>query len=305
MKKATDEQIREAYARLNNIWKVGDELGMGGQSVQERLVKMGIPRNNPRFTENDMAFLKEFYEEYASTGRLQELADVMERTKYFISRQARKVGLTTYKRDRSKYANYEEYKKNCKGMWTKRPHPRGMLGKKHTEEMKERHSEISKRTQAEINADPEKRADISRRMMKTKYQKGNAVNPRPQATWKCGWREIGGKRKYFRSRWEANYARYLEFLKVHGEIKEWDHECETFWFDGIKRGCMSYLPDFKVTLPNEKVEFHEVKGWMDDRSKTKINRMRIYHPGVILRIISQKWFSSNNRKLKGLIQDWE
>ena len=64
--------------------------------------------------------------------------------------------------------------------------------------------------------------------------------------WQPGWREIGGKRKYFRSKWESNYARYLQFLKEHKQIEDWHHECETFWFEGIKRGVCSYLPDFKV-----------------------------------------------------------
>jgi len=304
-KKATDEQIIESYSRLRNIWKVGEELGMSGQSIQERLIKLGIPRNSPRFTESDMSFLKEYYQEYANAGRLQELADIMGRTKYFISRQAGKEGLTSYKRDRTKYANYESLKESRQGQWTRNEHPRGMLGKKHTAETLDRLSGINRANQAKISADPDKRADINRRTMATRYKKGNSSRPRPETSWKAGWREIGGKRKYFRSRWEANYARYLEFLKVHGEIKEWDHECEVFWFEGIKRGCMSYLPDFKVTNNNDSTEFHEVKGWMDDRSKTKINRMRIYHPTVKLVLIQQNWFSSNNRKLKGLIQEWE
>ena len=92
------------------------------------------------------------------------------------------------------------------------------------------------------------------------------------ASCKSGWREIGGIRKYYRSRWEANYARYLEFLKVNGEIEKWEHEPETFWFEGIKRGVMSYLPDFRVTEKNGDIVFHEVKGWMDARSITKIKR---------------------------------
>lgn len=303
--KATNEQIIEAYNRRGNIWRVGEELGMCGQSVQERLIRLGIKRNNPPFTEGDMTFLKEYYQEYAGAGKLQELADIMERTKPFISRQARKSGLTSYKRDHKMYSNYEQIKLNCQGMWDRRPHPKGMLGKKHAPDFGERMSPINKAAQARINADPERRAAITRKMMATKYQRGNAVRQRPETSWKAGWREIGGKRKYFRSRWEANYARYLEFLKTHGEIKEWEHECEVFWFEGIKRGCMSYLPDFKITNNNESNEFHEVKGWMDERSKTKINRMRIYHPNVKLLLIKEKWFKDNGRKLKGLIPEWE
>ena len=59
---------------------------------------------------------------------------------------------------------------------------------------------------------------------------------KPSASWKAGWREIGGQRIYARSRWEANYARYLEWLRANGSIAKWEHEPETFWFEGIKRG---------------------------------------------------------------------
>ena len=36
-----------------------------------------------------------------------------------------------------------------------------------------------------------------------------------------GWRVIGGDRIYFKSKAEANFARYLEYLKSRGEIAWW------------------------------------------------------------------------------------
>lgn len=134
---------------------------------------------------------------------------------------------------------------------------------------------------------------------------GSRQPPKNANTWKPGWREIGGRRKYFRSKWEANYCRYLQWLKDHGQIKDWDHECETFWFDGILRGVRSYLPDFKVTENNDRIAFHEVKGWFDPRSRTKLKRMRIYHPSVKIVLIEKKFFSQNGRKLSRLVPGWE
>ena len=81
-------------------------------------------------------------------------------------------------------------------------------------------------------------------------------------------------------------------MKIHGHIREWEHEPKTFWFEGIKRGCVSYLPDFRVTKNNGEEEYHEVKGWMDDRSKTKIARMAKYFPDVKLIVIEKHWFKS-------------
>lgn len=124
-------------------------------------------------------------------------------------------------------------------------------------------------------------------------------------TWKAEWRTIGGHRKFYRSRWEANYARYLDWQKQTGLIKDWAHETETFWFDGIKRGCVSYLPDFRVTLLDGSVEFHEVKGWMDGPSKTKIRRMAKYHPTVVLKVFDSPWYKANAPKLSKSIEGWE
>jgi hypothetical protein len=120
----------------------------------------------------------------------------------------------------------------------------------------------------------------------------------------AGTATIGGKTKYWRSGWEKKYARYLEWMKKHGHIADWDFECETFWFLTIKRGTRSYLPDFKVTLNNGEIEFHEVKGYMDAKSKTKIKRMAKYYPDVTLRIIGAEWFRANSKTMEKLIKDF-
>jgi hypothetical protein len=128
---------------------------------------------------------------------------------------------------------------------------------------------------------------------------------RATASWGAGWRDIGGVKKYYRSKWEANYARYLEWLKTKGVIESWLHEPDTFWFDGIKRGCRSYLPDFKVTEKGGKIAYHEVKGWMDDKSKTKIKRMAKYHPKITLIVIDTKAYNAIKKTIKPIIKEWE
>ena len=300
-KKVSDKILIESYNRLNNIWKVSKEIGICGQSVHERLIKLGVQKKINKFTEQDFEYLKENYLKYLLNGELQKLADQMGRTKQFLCRKADKLGLTDLYRKKSAINGYNPPNKIWKGN-----HPKGMKGKKHTIETIEKIKIISKENARIINLDPDKRYEITKKMIKTKTEKGNLVLPRQKTSWKGGWREIGGKRKYFRSRWEANYARYLEFLKCNNQIKEWNHEPKVFWFEGIKRGCVSYLPDYGVELNDGTIEYHEVKGWMDDRSKTKIKRMGIYFPKTILKIIDGKWFknfiSNNNHKL---IKDWE
>lgn len=123
--------------------------------------------------------------------------------------------------------------------------------------------------------------------------------------WKAGWREFGGQRVYYRSRWEANYARYLQWLVERGEILRWKHEPETFWFDAIKRGVRSYLPDFRVWELDGTSRLHEVKGWMDARSKTTLRRMAKYHPGETIVLIRERDYNEIARKVGGLIEGWE
>jgi hypothetical protein len=232
-------------------------------------------------------------------GKLDELAKKLKRTKQFICKQAGILGLT--KRDRSKPYLADGMSINVKKYYLNNPHPRGTLGMKHTDETRKKISNINK--QRWIDMSDSVKDEYSKRasLISSKIEPTN----REGASWKAGWRHIGNVKKYYRSRWEANYARYLQWLKDKHEILDWQHEPETFWFDGIKRGCLSYLPDFKVTEINEAVVYHEVKGWMDDRSKTKIKRMAKYHPKVRLIVIDSKSYKSIAKTMKWVIKDWE
>lgn len=134
---------------------------------------------------------------------------------------------------------------------------------------------------------------------------GTPKENREGATWKAGWREIGGYRKYYRSRWEANYARYLEWLRERGEIRSWQHEPKTFWFDAIRRGVRSYLPDFLVVENSGEEVWHEVKGWMDQRSRTTLKRMAKYYPGERVIVIDGPQIKAIDRKMSSMIVGWE
>jgi hypothetical protein len=121
------------------------------------------------------------------------------------------------------------------------------------------------------------------------------------------WR--GGKRadledRYFRSSWEANYARYLNWLVAHGQIRGWEYEVDTFEFP-IKRGSKFYTPDFKVVENDGRVVYHEVKGYMRPESATKLKRMRIHHPMVEVLLIDRDVYYALQRQVSALIDGWE
>lgn len=113
----------------------------------------------------------------------------------------------------------------------------------------------------------------------------------------AGWREIEGKNIYFRSLWEIRYALYLQFLKNQNQIVDWEYEPQTFWFEAIKRGVRSYKPDFLVTNSDSSHHWVEVKGFMDNKSETKIKRFNKYYPGEKLVVVSKSWFIQNNCQL--------
>jgi hypothetical protein len=114
---------------------------------------------------------------------------------------------------------------------------------------------------------------------------------------KRGWYDINGKEMFFRSKWEANYALYLDFLIKQNQIKGWEFEKDVFVFHKIQFGTRSYRPDFKVFNNDDSIEYHEVKGYMDSKSKTKLKRMTKYYPDTKIVLIERDTYSDIKKKL--------
>lgn len=102
---------------------------------------------------------------------------------------------------------------------------------------------------------------------------------------------------YFRSKWEANYALYLDFLIKQHQIKNWEYEKKTFVFESILYGTRRYTPDFEIKNNDDSLEYHEIKGYMDGRSKTKLKRMAKYFPKVKLVLIDGDYYKDLKKKL--------
>jgi len=110
--------------------------------------------------------------------------------------------------------------------------------------------------------------------------------------------EIGhgrvGKREdlghYCRSTWEANFCRILKQKGI-----KYKYEPKTFYFKSI-----NYTPDLFIPSINIWVE---IKGYMDEKSKQKINRF--IESGKQLLIIEEKLYHYLQSYWKNKIKEWE
>ena len=110
---------------------------------------------------------------------------------------------------------------------------------------------------------------------------------------------------YVRSSWEANIARYLNLLKRQKKIKRWYYESKRFYFNNIKRGTRSYLPDFCVIYPDGRQEWQEVKGFWTQKAKTAVKRFRKYYPEETLVIIDKDKYKEIEKEFSSQIPKWE
>ncbi|RLC38213.1 hypothetical protein DRH27_02805 [Candidatus Falkowbacteria bacterium] len=101
------------------------------------------------------------------------------------------------------------------------------------------------------------------------------------------WFECGGKKFYSKSRLERRYASLLQVLKRGKQIADWQYEAFSFkfyppfipkQFKGKITGVRQYKPDFKITNLDGSIEWHETKGHLDNRDKTKLRCFNKYYP---------------------------
>jgi hypothetical protein len=310
-----DLYLRENYQSMSHE-DIGLKIQRTEKSVRNRCWRLKLTKRE-NWTHDEVVYLKSIYGATQNDNviDLDQVASKLGKLKSNISRKARDLGLTNQCRKRvvapkirpRKFATQEEVRQfmsmTAKKRIAEKGHPRGALGMKHTEKTKALLSQKTKQFNDSLTQ--QQKQDHLVKAAKTKMANGTYAMPRHKTTWKASWREIGDKRKFYRSRWEANYARFLEFLKVNNKIADWQHEPKVFWFEGIKRGVVSYLPDFCVKELDGSESYHEVKGWMDDRSKTKIKRMAKYHPEVKLIVIDSKAYNELQKKISHLIPQWE
>lgn len=299
----TEQELIAAYKATPNVWRVGEQLGMSGQVAHTHLTRLGVVNKMNVFTDKDRAVLADRYLAHRNVGTLNDLAVEMGRTKQFICRQARALGLTDYDNKISMKPFAELFSAIRKDYFKTHEHPRGYTGKTHNEANRAIMSKASRAMWDDPNSKVHSEENRQRKSdYMTKWQSQRDASDNYTRT-KYGWFEKDGKFIFMRSSWELNYAHYLNFLIKHKQIAEWEYEVDTFWFEAIKRGVRSYKPDFKVHLLNGEIEYHEVKGWMDSKSETKLKRMKLYHPSVKIVLVGEAQYKAI-KKQAPLITGW-
>jgi hypothetical protein len=101
----------------------------------------------------------------------------------------------------------------------------------------------------------------------------------------------------FRSSWEANTARILNYLKI-----KWSYEPQRFWLSN----SMSYLPDFRLESDNPwGVKWIEIKGLWNKHDRAKLRLFMTMYPKETIKIITRVEYQKLTKQYKSLIPEWE
>lgn len=107
---------------------------------------------------------------------------------------------------------------------------------------------------------------------------------------KKGFREDIGC--FFRSTWEANYARYLNSQNI-----KWKYETITYNL-GLGK---SYTPDFIL----EDGTHIEIKGWLTEKGAEKIRLFQEQYPSIRLEIVDKVCYNNLKSQHQFTIENWE
>lgn len=289
--------------------EIANALGRSCNAVRNRCSFLGAIDRSSEWTTREMDIVRERYLLSGNGGplNLEQLAIELGRPKTSIARLARTMGLTDRRR-RVMQERADRQRERVRQWHQTHAHPRGALGMVHTPEAREKMSKASRENQQRVSPEEwEERRMKSRKTIEQHYQddpnfrQGGSENVKSRSSSRKR-EDLGGL--FLRSIWEANYARYLNWIKDQGEIADWEYEADTFVFYGETRGAISYTPDFKVTEKDGSVVYHEVKGWMDGPSKTRLRRMKKHYPDVTVIVIGKDEYKAI-QKWKNLLPNWE
>lgn len=283
----SNEVLINSYSRTGNVWKTAAEVGLCGQSVHERLTKLGVIKKMNLWTSSDDKVLIMEYKAHKDANTLDELALRLGRTKQFICRKARALGLTDKKNKVMAEKTREKLSESTRSWIAQNGHPRGYLGHKHSAETLSKLSYASRSSWSDPNSKVNS-AEFRQRMSDNLHERKMSGSIRTYSNRGDYPVVIGGMAYVFKSSWEVEVAKRLHELSIDGCILGWNYESMHFNFDDMKRGTRSYCPDFEVKRSDGSIFYIEVKGWKMERSMERIRMFQERYPDVELYIIDDK-----------------
>jgi hypothetical protein len=97
---------------------------------------------------------------------------------------------------------------------------------------------------------------------------------------------------YFFSRWEANFARLMNYLNI-----QWIHQPKTFQLKSQKYTPDFYLPDFDIYI--------EVKNYLSDYSRNRDMQFRKAYPELKLILLLKEEYLALQNEYASKIKEWE
>jgi hypothetical protein len=311
------------YRQGKSAAEIGSILGRTSGGIRNRCLRLGLAEKHVAWSDDELRQLRAAYERSAAGGPigLEALGKKLGRNSHNLSRKARELGLTNMSRpktsqprlpliglERGSSEHRALISANTRAAIRRNGHPRGMLGKKHSPENIEKCKAGWRRWWEAI--DPEAHQDRIERMLATRVARhGRGTAAPDEAIYSFAHR---GRRAdlgdiFFRSAWEANYARYLNHCIEKGVLTSWQYEPRTFVFPNQKRDVMSWTPDFIVVEAETGWErIHEVKGKWTIRFDRQLELLEQHYPEwATLMLISEDTYRDLDRWARGRIPNWE
>jgi hypothetical protein len=298
-----------AYVDLGSIHRAGDKFGIGGETARRVLHRAGFHLHNTQWSQDEDRILSDYYETCTpGTFDITEISIRLGRSYAGVACRVGEIGL----RVQGYYPTPQQRERRSASQKTRltKFHPNkgrrfGPMGKEHKEKISRgciltfSEQRISGTGQFSNESRDKKSVSMSRlqteRILHGKYQGGKYRNgPRG---------DLGGMR--YKSSWEANYARVLNCQIARGDLLSWDYEPDAFKVL-VNGRTLHYIPDFRLTEPGtDPPRYVEVKGWMGEKARLKLEAMKICHPEVPLHVLMEGEYRELSCEYSSLIPQWE
>lgn len=317
--KWTDEEkqiLIELYHKGLSVKELSEKLGRPEGGIRGMKTKLGLNEKFIPLTNEEKQKIIDYYNEHNGEYlNLKQLSEDIGRSIASIERVAKENNLRNNKRKMTdsikekhrqrciEYYKSEYYQNEIKPVVAKKVsdylrehgHPKGFLGKNHSDKTREIMSK--KKLQEFAKMSQEEKHRRAMKAVKTKIKNGGFNTTEKMHSRGRGFTRNDLK-QYFRSTWEANIARILNHLGI-----QWNYEYKRFFFNEPINHVLSYQPDFY--LPQFDI-WIEVKGWMDEKSKIRLESFKNEFPdeNKKLMIIQEVEYNNLSKKYSWL-ENWE